>query len=144
VTESDEPRPQARLSERAREFLAPARFATIATLSADGSPHQAVVWYLLRDDSIVVNSLAGRRWPSNLLRDPRFSLVVEDGLDHLAMSGTAELVAEGDEARADIFEMARRYETPSEAERLIRDRFTPQQRLSFRLSIARVHEHWDG
>ena len=29
--------------------------------------------------SMLVNSLAGRRWPNNLLRDPRCSMTVEDG-----------------------------------------------------------------
>jgi PPOX class probable F420-dependent enzyme len=144
VSDEAQPGHQVELSERAREFLAPARFATIATLAADGSPHQAVVWYLLHDGAIVVNSLAGRRWPSNLLRDSRVSLVVEDGLDHVALAGRAELIADGDAARADIFEMARRYESPDAAERLIRERFATQERLSFRLHLARVHEHWEA
>jgi PPOX class probable F420-dependent enzyme len=132
------------LPERVRSFLEPARFATIATVNADGSPQQAVVWYLLRGDALVVNSLVGRRWPTNLQRDPRFSLVVEDGLDYVALSGTAEALDDPAQAQADIAEMARRYETAEEAERLIRDRFTPQHRVSFRLRVRRVVEHWEG
>ena len=132
------------LPERVRSFLEPARFATIATVNADGSPQQAVVWYLLRGDALVVNSLVGRRWPTNLQRDPRFSLVVEDGLAYVALSGTAEALDDPAQAQADIAEMARRYETAEEAERLIRDRFTPQHRVSFRLRVRRVVEHWEG
>ena len=132
------------LPERVRSFLEPARFATIATVNADGSPQQAVVWYLLRGDALVVNSLVGRRWPTNLQRDPRFSLVVEDGLAYVALSGTAEALDDPAQAQADIAEMARRYETAEEAERLIRDRFTLQHRVSFRLRVRRVVEHWEG
>ena len=55
-------------------------FATLATVSADGSPHQAVIWYLVRGDTIVINSAVGRIWPTNLLRDPRCSLAIEDWL----------------------------------------------------------------
>lgn len=132
------------LSERAREFLRPARFATIATINPDGSPHQAVVWYLLRDDHLVLNSLVGRRWPANLRRDPRLSMVVEDGLDYIAMSGAAEEDPDAGHGQADIAEMARRYETPAEAERLIEQRFAPQRRVSFVLRPTRVHEHWEG
>lgn len=102
------------------------------------------MWYLLRDGRLIVNSLVGRRWPANLERDPRFSLVVEDGLDYLAVSGMAAVDGDAESAQADIAEMARRYEEPLEAERLIEVRFRPQRRVSFRLQAARVHEHWDG
>ena len=48
-------------------------------------------------------------------------------------------------AQADIAEMARRYhaDDPDEAERLIRDRFERQQRVSFRVPIDAVHDHLD-
>ena len=46
-------------------------FGTLATISADGTPLQAVIWYLVRGDTLVINSKAGRLWPTNLLRDPR-------------------------------------------------------------------------
>ena len=60
------------LSKRARAFLAAPRFAAIATIDADGAPHQAVVWYLLRGDELIVNSLVGRRYSSELGRNFRF------------------------------------------------------------------------
>lgn len=103
-----------------------------------------MIWYLLRDGDIVVNSLVGRRWPSNLRRDPRCSLVVEDGLDYLAISGVAEEDPDAEHGQADIAAMARRYETPLDAERLIEVRFRPQRRVSFVLRPVRVHEHWEG
>jgi hypothetical protein len=93
---------------------------------------------------LVVNSLVGRRWPANLRRDPRFSLLVEDGLDYLAISGAAEEDPDAAHGQADIAEMARRYESPAEAARLIEQRFTPQRRVSFRLRPQHVHEHWEG
>ena len=132
------------LSKRARAFLAAPRFAAIATIDADGAPHQAVVWYLLRGDELIVNSLVGRRWPGNLRRDPRYSLVVEDGLDYVSFAGTAEELPDREQALQDIFEMAHRYESPDEAERLIRDRFSSQHRVSFTLRHSRVNEHFEG
>jgi PPOX class probable F420-dependent enzyme len=135
---------QTSLSERARSFLAAPRFATIATVDGDGSPHQAVIWYLLRGDALVVNSLAGRRWPGNLQRDGRFSLVVEDGLDYVSLSGIAEMDADLQRAQADIAEMARRYESAQKAQEMISDRFSTQHRSSFDLRPARIHEHWEG
>jgi PPOX class probable F420-dependent enzyme len=136
--------PEIGLSPRALLFLRPPRFATLATINADGSPHQAVIWYLLREGELVINSLVGRRWPANLRRDARCSLVVEDGLDYVAVNAVADEDPDAAHGQLDIAEMARRYETPEEAARLIEHRFGPQRRVSFRLRPTRVHEHWEG
>jgi PPOX class probable F420-dependent enzyme len=131
------------LAPEIRSFLeAGPRYATIATLNGDGSPHQAVVWFLLRDDHIVLNSRAGRRWPSNLLRDPRMSLTVEAGLDVVTMGGSAEHQANADQAQADIAEMARRYDDARAAEEGIA-RFRTEQRLRFLFRPTSLHTHGD-
>lgn len=136
------------LSERVRAFLDANRFATIATSDPDGSPRQAVIWYRLDGDEIVLNSLVGRRWPSNLVRDPRISVAVgdqADGYRWVGLTGRVTVVEDQPTAQADIAEMARRYhaDDPAEAERLIRDRFERQPRVSFRVSIDAVHDHLD-
>jgi PPOX class probable F420-dependent enzyme len=136
------------LSERARAFLDANRFATIATTDPDGSPRQAVIWYRLDGDEIVLNSLVGRRWPSNLGRDPRISVAVGDGADGyrwVGLTGSVTVVEDQPTAQADIAEMARRYhaDDPEQAERLIRDRFERQPRVSFRVTIETVHDHLD-
>ena len=64
-----------------RAFLDDIHFATIATIDPDGTPRQAVIWYTLDGDELVLNSAVGRRWPSNLLRDPRVSISVTDHRD---------------------------------------------------------------
>jgi PPOX class probable F420-dependent enzyme len=131
----------------AREMLErPLRFATLATLTRDGSPRQAVIWYTLRGDTIVVNSAVGRRWPADLLRDPRFSFAVEDGYDWVGIRGVAEPRSDPAEAQADIAEMARRYhaDDPAHAEALIRDRFQRQERITFHLHARSVTEHPDA
>ena len=75
------------LEPNVRSFLTqPVRYATIATINPDGSPHQIVIWYLLRHDDqrgdyVVVNSKRGRRWPANLLRDPRANIAVYNADD---------------------------------------------------------------
>ena len=137
----------ARIEGWAREMLEQeGHFGTLATISADGGPHQAVVWYLVRGDTLVLNSAVGRLWPTNLLRDPRCSMLVEDGYDWVSVSGTIEVVADQATAQADIAEMARRYlaAEPAEAERMIREVFGPQERISFVLHPARIAEHPDA
>jgi PPOX class probable F420-dependent enzyme len=136
------------LPEPIRAFLDDLRFATIGTIDADGAPHQAVVWYAVDGDEIVINSAIGRRWPANLLRDPRIAFSVVDSDDEyrwVGMSGTTRPVTDQPTAQADIAAMARRYhaDEPDKAERLIRERFERQQRISFRFRPEAVHDHLD-
>ena len=135
------------LSERIRAFLAATRFATIATVDPDGGPRQAVIWYRLDGDEILINSKVGRRWPSNLVRDQRISVAVHDQADGYRWVGLSGLVAIVDDqatAQADIAEMARRYHAgdPDEIEGLLR-MFESQTRISFRIRIDAAHDHLD-
>jgi PPOX class probable F420-dependent enzyme len=127
-----------------RSFLEAPRYAVLATINPDGSPHTAVVWYLIDDDGIVVNSAEGRRWPSNLRRDPRVSFAVEDGLDWVSLRGEVEVVDNQAQAQADIAAMAYKYDSREDAERSITNQFTREQRVSFRLRSAAVHEEFGG
>jgi PPOX class probable F420-dependent enzyme len=137
------------LAPRIRDFLAETRFVSIATVDPDGGPRQAVVWYRLDGEDIVLNSAIGRRWPSNLLRDSRISLTIidaEDGYRWVGLTGTVTVIRDQTIAQADIAEMARRYhaDDPVKAERLIADRFQRQERISFRVRTDGVHDHLDG
>jgi PPOX class probable F420-dependent enzyme len=134
------------LPERARAFLDANRFATISTVDPDGRPRQAVIWYRLDGDGIVINSKVGRRWPSNLQRDQRIAVAVSDqGYRWVGLTGTVTIIDDQPTAQADIAEMARRYhaDEPEEAERLIRDRYSRDTRVSFRIAIDAVHLHLD-
>ena len=129
----------------AREFLArPRLFATLGTLTDDGSPIQAVIWYTLTDDGLLINSRIGRAWPTNLLRDPRCALAVEDGYEWVGVRGDAAPITDQATAQADIAAMARRYhaDEPDRARRLIRD-FERQERISFLVRPSSVVEHPD-
>ena len=130
------------LSDDVRGFLEVPRFAVVATIGEDGAPHQAVVWYLLRDDLIVINSATGRRWPANLRRDPRVEITVEDGYRYVQLGGTVEVDDDQGRAQADIAAMAHRYhaDDPAEAEDLIVNRFRLQHRVSFRLRPVAVRQ----
>jgi PPOX class probable F420-dependent enzyme len=122
-----------------RAFLDSHAYATVATLDPDGAPYQVRAWYLLEDDRLILNSADGRRWPANLRRDPRVSVVVDDGYDWVRLSGVVEVDDTPERAQADIARMARRYDEPDEAERAIRERFERQARVTFVLRPERVH-----
>lgn len=130
------------LDDRSRRFLeAPRRFGVLATINADGTPHQAVVWFLVEIDALIVNSLVGRRWPDNLLRDPRCSLTVEAGWDYVTVRGVIDVIDDPEQAQAHIAAMAHRYHDAERAAEMIERRFRPQRRISFRLRPASVTVH---
>ena len=125
------------LTPDARAFLAAPRHATIATIGPDGAPHQAVVWYLLDGDDLILNSRPERRWPRNLAADPRISVAVyelEQPEHWFGLKGRAELLHEGAEATADIQAMARRYGKDPE-------QYAGQDRVSYRIRVETVFEY---
>jgi hypothetical protein len=132
----------AQIPDNARSFLTanPPRYATIATINADGSPHQIVIWFLLRGDKLIINSRHGRRWPSNLRRDGRANLCVFEAEDAVTVDCEVEAVYEGEEAQADIAEMAWLFDAPEIAQREIA-RFRTERRVSFALRPLKVHIH---
>lgn len=132
------------LTDQVRAFLnsAQPRYATLATINRDGSPHQIVIWFLVRGDSLVVNSRRGRRWPANLEREGRASLAVYDANDAVTITCALERTLEGQAAQADIAEMAHRYDSPEDAEVGIR-RFSTEERVTFILRPTKVNIHGD-
>jgi PPOX class probable F420-dependent enzyme len=134
-----------RLREDGRSFLAEERFAVLATVNANGSPQQTVMWYDLRGDTIVMNTIRGRKKDRNLTRDPRASLCIEDGYRYVTLEGIIEIIEDPATAQADIAALARRYHDPDKAEQMAREVFAPQERVTLQLHVNRVDVHgFDG
>jgi PPOX class probable F420-dependent enzyme len=120
-----------------RSFLEGVRWATIGTLNPDGSAHQAVVWYRVDGDRVIVNSRRERQWPRNLERDARVSLAIQDWEDPehwVALRGHARVARTGPDAVRDIEEIARRYNSDG-------SRFAGQNRVTFEITIERTFEY---
>jgi PPOX class probable F420-dependent enzyme len=66
------------LDARSQELLEATNFAHVATIRRDGSPHVTPVWVDLREGMVWLNSAEGRAWPTNLKRDPRVTLNVQN------------------------------------------------------------------
>lgn len=90
-------------------FLRAPRCAVIATHDGDGETRQAVVWFALTRDGILMNSLEGRRWPTNLRRDARLTMAVFDGEEYVILRGTAAVIDDPDRGQTDARALARRY-----------------------------------
>jgi len=125
------------LPDDIRGFLAAPRFTTIATLDPDGSPHQAVVWYALDGDTLLVNSRVERHWPSNLERDSRVSFAIYDSEEpyhFVGLKGRAQRLHEDEAATSDIMALARRYGRDPE-------RYQGQARVTYRILVDAVFDY---
>jgi hypothetical protein len=137
--------PPAQLPEHVREFLDRPLYATLSTVGAGRTPHQAVIWYRLEPDGrVLVNSRIPRRWPEELERERQASLAVIDLEDPLRWVGlqtvVESVVGDVDEAREDIVALSVRYgEDDDESSASFRS----QQRISFRLRVIAVADHLD-
>ena len=92
-------RDQVRMNdEEIRAFLDQSLTIIINSIGRDGVPHPIPMWYAVEDDgAIVMSTYTKSQKIRNLKRDPRVSLLVEDGtayaeLRGILMYGVAELV----------------------------------------------------
>ena len=128
-----------KLTPRQRAFLAEKRFAVVGTANPDGSPHLAVMWYLVDGDDIVVNSAQGRIKDRNLAQDARMSIVVEDEYRWVRIDGRARIEHDQTIAQADIRRLASRYyEDERKVDESVRNNFSKQHRITYRLPTERV------
>lgn len=85
--------------EELDEFLHEQRTVICATIGRDGAPHVMPLWYLVRDGDLWVWTYAASQKVRNLERDPRATLVVEDGEHYDELRGvmlSTEAVIERD------------------------------------------------
>ena len=127
------------LTPEQRAFLEENRFAVVGTVNPDGSPHLAVMWYLLDGDEVVVNSAHGRIKDRNLARDPRLSLLVADGYRFVRVDGSARIEHDQKIAHADIRRLAALNYGDERADTQMRTSFGKQHRISYRVPIGRVY-----
>jgi PPOX class probable F420-dependent enzyme len=81
-----------------RELLEQPNYAVISTHNKDGSIHNTIVWIDAEGDAVAVNSAKGRKWPTNLERDPRVNVLVYEAgnpYNFLEIRGTASETTEG-------------------------------------------------
>ncbi len=89
-----------------RAFLDAHLWAVLATGRADGSPQQSMVGYAVDDEGRLVLSVKSytAKW-KNALRQPKVSLTVVDGRQHLVIYGEVETI-DADPLRAELSELA--------------------------------------
>ena len=113
-------------AEEVQSLLDAGRKLQVATLGADGFPHLTTLWYVMYRDSITFRSFAKSQRIVNLRRNPRLTVLVEEGssyetLHGVMIKGNAHLVDD----RATVLEVygrvAAKYEGGGATEVLDRD-----------------------
>jgi PPOX class probable F420-dependent enzyme len=123
------------LSAAQRDFLAGRHYAVVATLNADGSIQQTVVWYMLDGDQLRFSIGAGSIKAANLRRSPTISVTIEDSVRYLTLSGQASVEPVDPALRA---RLALRYLDPERVEEWLARR-PDAPRASVRVRILRVY-----
>jgi PPOX class probable F420-dependent enzyme len=127
------------LTAAQRAFLEEKLFAVVGSKNPDGSPHLAVMWYLLDGDELLVNSAQGRVKDRNLAADPRMSVMVDDGYRWIRVDGRARIEHDQTITHEDIRRLAARYyEDERKVETAMRTSFSKQHRISYRLPMRRI------
>jgi PPOX class probable F420-dependent enzyme len=126
------------LTDKIKEFLRQRRFAVLATINADGTPQQTVMWYELQGDRIMMNTRVGRIKEKNLKADPRVSFCIEDEYDYLTLTGRVELDYHHERSQADIKALAVRYHGEEKTEQQMRNSFSKQDRVTIYLTVENV------
>ncbi len=133
--------------DEVQAYLARQRTCTLATIGADGRPHLVAMWYSLIDGELWFETKARSQKAVNLRRDPRVTVLVEDGetydsLRGVAIDGTATVVDDADalwRVGVDIWE---RYTGPYTEECRPLVEFMLHNRIAVRITTDRVRS-WD-
>jgi PPOX class probable F420-dependent enzyme len=128
-------------------YLAASRTAVMATVGPTGQPHLVAMWYGLLDGEIWFETKAKSQKAVNLRRDPRITVLVEDGetydsLRGVSIEGTAEIVDDPDvlwRLGVDVWE---RYTGPYSEEVKPLVEFMIQNRVAVRVRPERTRS-WD-
>ena len=128
-------------------FLERSRIANLATIGRDGTPHLVAMWYALIDGEVWFETKSKSQKAVNLRRDPRVTVLVEDGstydsLRGVSIEGRAEIVDDAESIRRVGISVWERYTGPysKEVEPLVDQMMN--KRIAVRVSVDRVRS-WD-
>jgi PPOX class probable F420-dependent enzyme len=129
------------------DYLVRSRAATMATVSSTGSPHLVAMWYAVIDGQVWFETKSRSQKAVNLRRDPRITVMVEDGhtydtLRGVSLEGTAEIVEDPDmlwQVGVSIWE---RYNGPYTDDLSPLVEFMLHKRVAVRVDTERVRS-WD-
>ncbi len=124
------------IPDRAKGWLDASEFATIATIQPDGQPQLSVVWVERDGEDLLVSTIEGRRKHTNLVHDPRATVLVfpaDEPQRYVEVRGTVTMTREGGPELID--RLARAYDG---VERFTGDDGTDRVRVVVRITPTHV------
>ena len=133
--------------QEVQDFLAAQRTATLVTVGKDGHPHAVAMWFALVDGAIWFETKAKAQKAVNLGRDPRATVLVEDGLTYdtlrgVSLEGRATITDDPDALWEVGVSMWERYHGPYSEEVKPLVEYMLNKRVAVRLDVDRVRS-WD-
>ncbi len=61
------------------EFIATQKNIQVCTLNQDGTPHLTVMWFAIKDKTIILETFTKSQKIANLKRNPNMAVLLEDG-----------------------------------------------------------------
>ena len=104
--------PRSTLTDPVRELIQGRNFCHVSTLNENGSIHATLVWSDVDGDHVVLNSAQGRRWPENVKRTGRATLLIanaENQYEYVFIQAVLESASE-DDGQAVIDALSEKYE----------------------------------
>lgn len=133
--------------EEISAFVSAQRTATLITLGPGGHPHAVAMWFAVIDGDLWFETKAKAQKAVNIRRDPRATVLIEDGetydaLRGVSLEGRAELVDDADALWKVGVDMWERYHGPygEEVKPLVETML--HKRIAVRLHVDRTRS-WD-
>lgn len=130
-----------------RDYVLRSRTATMATLGPDGRPHLVAMWFAVLDGSIWFETKTRSQKAVNLRRDPRLTVLIEDGTTYdvlrgVSLEGRAVISEDPDDLWRVGVDVWERYNGPYTEEVRPLVEFMLQKRVAIRLDVERTRS-WD-
>lgn len=99
------------LTPAARALLEAKNVVVVSTIRDDGTIHSIPVWVDVDGDDVLLNSVVGRAWDRNLVRNPNVTCTVVDGTNPYAFVEVRGIVVERsiDKGEPHIHRLAKKY-----------------------------------
>jgi PPOX class probable F420-dependent enzyme len=133
-------------AEEVAAYLASARTAVLVTIGPDGAPDPVGMWFVMDGDDLVMRTYAKSQKVRNLERNPRGSVLVEDGesyetLRGVQLTGRVSLSRDVDRVLDVVAGLAAKYEGVDDLDR------EPLRGYAAKQSVLRLHPErvvsWD-
>jgi PPOX class probable F420-dependent enzyme len=126
-----------KFNAKVQSFLGGKHFAKLATLMKDGRPQLTPIWYMYEDGKLIVNTTEDRVKYRNMKRDPRVSLLIDDGYPYVSIWGKARIATERNPNK-DIETLAIRYTGVKAGRKAARERYWKQKRVSVEIIPQKI------